>query len=163
MTTANNTLKCHRVRHARRQRNLFEPARRKHLRRPAVHFYPAHRLRFALLLLRLSLRLYRRAKNDFGGGCRGDPSARRTFRERHRFERLLVPFARTRFAKQRESLRQNCQTAPYRAHRRRTALATQFAPADEILLRCRFYSFARNQRRPRPRAEIGRASCRERV
>ena len=45
------------------QRNLFELARRKHLRRAAVRFYPAHRLRFALLVLRHRLCLHRRQKN----------------------------------------------------------------------------------------------------
>ena len=64
-------LDCGRDRHPRRQRNLFEPARRKHLRRAAVHFHPAHRLRPALLVLRHRLRLHRRqkenARRNFGG------------------------------------------------------------------------------------------------
>ena len=59
---ATATMRGH-VRHARRQRNLPEPAGRKHLRRAAVRVHPADRLQPALLLLRHRVCLHRRERS----------------------------------------------------------------------------------------------------
>ena len=114
-----------------RQRNLFEPARRKHLCRAAVRFHPAHRLRPALLVLRHGLCLHRRQKN---AAC-------------EKFWRKCDELGRA-VSKLSTPTRQ-LSTAVGGIDRRRTVAPEKFPAADESALRRRLHRVAGNQRRAR--------------